>query len=144
MLRRALLIIVLPAASIAAACGNNQIPTTPSSIIPTRSNEIFGGTLAPGDSQFYSFSVAQSGPTDVTLLSLRPAGVATSTLNIVVGIGLGTPAGTGCALSSAINTAPGLTKQLSATTNVNTYCVKIADIGNLMGAVDYTVRILHF
>jgi hypothetical protein len=137
------LVIALAAAVMCAACGKDTT-TSPSTTAATlRGTEVFGGTLGVGTSQFYSFTVAQDGTTDVTLLSLRPVGVLTTTLTTVVGLGLGTPSGTECALRSALTTAPGLTKQISVTTNVSTYCVKIADVGNLTNAVDYTVRILH-
>ena len=66
-----------------------------------------------------------------------------ATLSPVVGLGLGTPQATDCALSNATNTTPGLKTQLSVATNISTYCVKIADIGNLTGAVDYTIRVVH-
>lgn len=136
-------VIALAAAVMCAACGKDAT-TSPSTTTETvRGTEVFGGTLGVGSSQFYSFTVAQDGTTDVTLLSLRPVGVLTTTLTTVVGLGLGTPSGTECALRSALTTAPGLTKQISVATNVSTYCVKIADVGNLTNAVDYTVRILH-
>lgn len=139
---RRVAIITLLATSICAACGDDTLTVTSPTTLE-KSTEVFGGTLDVGGSQFYSFTVAQDGTTDVTLLSLRPQGVATSTLGAVVGLGLGTPAGTDCALRSAITTSPSLTKQLTVATNASTYCVKIADTGNLTASVDYTIRILH-
>jgi hypothetical protein len=139
---RALTVLVF-AAAMAVSCGNDT-PTTPSTTTAdVRSNETFSATLSPGQSQFYSFTTVSPGTTDVTLVSLRPAGNLTATLNAVVGLGLGTPQMTDCALSSATTTAPSLKTQVSAATNVSTYCVKIADIGNLRGAVDYTIRVVH-
>jgi hypothetical protein len=139
---RALTLLVF-AVAIAASCGGDT-PTTPSTTTSdVRSNETFSATLSAGQSQFYSFTTVSAGTTDVTLVSLRPAGNLTATLNAVVGLGLGTPQMTDCALSSATTTAPGLKTQVSVATNVSTYCVKIADIGNLRGAVDYTIRVVH-
>jgi hypothetical protein len=139
-----LFLIALLAATMCAACGNDSTTTSPSTTAgPLRGSELFGGRLGVGDSQFYSFTVGASGTTDVTLVSLRPAGVLTSTLSTVVGLGLGTPSGTGCALRAAVTTAPGLTKQVSVATDPSTYCVKVADVGNLTAAEDYTIRILH-
>jgi hypothetical protein len=46
-------------------------------------------------------------------------------------------------LSNATNTTPGLKAQLNVPTSVSTYCVKIADIGNLTGPVDYNIRVVH-
>jgi hypothetical protein len=126
-----------------ASCGNDTTTTTPTTTETVRGTETFNGTLGIGQSQFYSFTTVSPGTTDVTLISTRPAGSITSTLNTVMGLGLGTPQGVDCALSSATTTASGLKSQLTATTNISVYCVKIADVGNLTGSVDYTVRIVH-
>jgi hypothetical protein len=138
---RAFLIALLTALA-SASCGTGTT-TSPTSTTPLRTDEVFGGQLGVGDSHFYSFTAVSPGTTDVTLVSLRPVGVKTSTLAPVVGLGLGTPSGTTCALSSALNTAPALSRQLSVTTDVSTYCVMIADVGNLTDTVDYTIRIVH-
>jgi hypothetical protein len=130
-------------AVIAAGCGDNATPTTPTTTSELRSNETFGATLNIGQSQFYSFTTISPGTTEITLISVRPAGSVSTTLSPVVGLGLGTPQATDCALSSATNTMPGLKAQVTVATNVSTYCVKIADIGNLTGAIDYTIRVVH-
>jgi len=139
---RALTLLALMAV-IAAGCGDNATPTTPTTTTELRSNETFGATLNIGQSQFYSFTTISPGTTDITLISVRPTGSLSTTLSPVVGLGLGTPQATDCALSSATNTMPGLKAQVTVATNVSTYCVKIADIGNLTGAVDYTIRVVH-
>jgi hypothetical protein len=133
---------LLAALVLTGACGKDN-PTSPTTGVAARSNEVFTGTIGVGGSQFYSFQVNNVGTTDVTLTSLRTPGSQTATVSTVVGLGLGTPQGTDCALASAITTAPALVKQITVTTNVQIYCVKIADVGNLRGALDYTVRILH-
>ena len=130
-------------AVMAAGCGDNSTTTTPTTTSELRGNETFGATLNPGQSQFYSFTTISPGTTEITLISIRPTGSMSTTLSPVVGLGLGTPQATDCALSSATNTTPGLKAQVSVATNISTYCVKIADIGNLTGAVDYTIRVLH-
>jgi hypothetical protein len=142
MVRAALLALLT--ATLCTACGKDTT-TSPSTTTtdPARFSDVFGGTLAVGQSQFYSFTVGAAGSTEVTLLSLRPSGVPTTTLSTVVGLGLGTPQGTDCALRSATTTTPALARQLTVTTEPSIYCVKVADIGFLSGAVDYTVRVLH-
>ena len=128
---------------LAAGCGNDNTTTSPTTTSDVRNNETFSATLNVGQSQFYSFTAISPGTTDITLVSIRPSGAVASTLSPVMGLGLGTPQATDCALSSAVNTTPGLKSQLTVTTNVSVYCVKIADIGNLTGAVDYTIRVVH-
>jgi hypothetical protein len=134
---------VLAAMLATAACGDDTSTTAPSTDAPARSNEVFSGRLEVGGSQFYSFQIGNAGTTDVTLTGLHPPGVATANVTAIIGLGLGTPAGTDCALSTALTTAPGLTRQITVSTNVQVYCVKVADIGNLRSAVDYTVRVVH-
>jgi hypothetical protein len=137
------LVLLIFGAVAAASCGNNATTTSPTTTSDLRNNETFSATLNVGQSQFYSFTTISPGTTDVTLVSIRPSGNVTATLSPVVGLGLGTPQATDCALSNATNTTPGLKTQLSVATNISTYCVKIADIGNLTGAVDYTIRVVH-
>ncbi len=105
--------------------------------------EYFSGTLPPDTPQFYSFTSSVGGTTDITLISLRPPGVVTETLSDVVALGLGTPAGTGCAVATSVNAAPGLIAQLSTATTATTYCVDIRNAGTLTGSADFTIRILH-
>ena len=141
---RAVVLAVL-AAITAAGCGKDTTTTTPTTTSTTdiRNNETFSASLSVGQSQFYSFSTISPGTTDVTLISIRPAGSIATTLSPVVGLGLGQPQGTDCALSNATTTTPGLKSQLTVTTNISVYCVKIADVGNLTGTVDYTIRVVH-
>lgn len=129
-------------ALLCAACGNSPTsPTTPTST--ARGTETFSGTLAVRGTEFFSFSVVNAGTTDITLLSLRPAGAATPALASEMGLGLGTPAGIGCALSNATRVRPALAAQLSTTTAPTIYCVAISDVGNLSGDVNFTIRIVH-
>ena len=137
-------IVALFIAVMTASCGKDDTTTSPTTPTETiRGTETFNGTLGIGQSQFYSFTTVSPGTTDVTLISTRAAGSITATTSSVMGLGLGTPQGTDCALSSAITTSSGLKSQLTASTNISVYCVKIADVGNLTGSVDYTVRIVH-
>lgn len=137
------LVPLLLSTLVAAGCGKDNTPTTPTTTEPLRNTETFGATLNVGQSQFYSFTTISPGTTEVTLVSIRPSGNVADTLGTVVGLGLGMPQGTDCALSNATTTGPGLKSQLNAATNISTYCVKIADVGNLTRAIDYTIRVVH-
>jgi hypothetical protein len=128
-------------ATLAAACSKS--PTTPTDVTPTTQSEIYTGQLTVGGSQFYSFTTVTAGTTDITLTGLRPLNGPSAPFSAAIGVGLGIPQGTDCALSNAITTTPGLSKQLSVATNVSIYCVKIADIGQLTGPIEYTVRVVH-
>jgi hypothetical protein len=137
------ILTTLAAALLCASCGGDSGTSPTTTTETSRSTENFSGTLALFGSQFYSFTVTTSGTTDITLLSLTPAGAATPALTSEVGLGIGTPAGTGCALSSAATVRPALITQLSTTTAPTIYCVNISDLGNLADSVKFTIRIVH-
>jgi uncharacterized lipoprotein YajG len=137
-------LVLLGGALLWAGCGGSATTTTsPTATAPVRNTETFGATLNVGQSQFYSFTTLSSGTTDVTLVSIRPSGTPTVALHPVLNVGLGTPQGTDCAPANAVTAAPGLAAQLTVPTGISIYCVRIADIGNLATAVDYTVRVVH-
>jgi len=126
---------------LTAACGGNNNPSTPTTpALP--SSEVFTGTLAAQGSSFYSFTVAASGNVSITLASLVPKAPGPA-VNTVMGLGVGTPDGTTCAVTNSVTTAPGLTAQLVNSLTPATYCAKIYDLGQLTGPVDFAVRIVH-
>jgi hypothetical protein len=125
----------------AVACSKDTTATTSPSTAATTTTELFTGTLAVGDLQFYSFTVTQSGSAVVTLASLQSA--PRTTLSSAVGIGVGVPAGTGCATTTTMNVVPGLTAQLSAPLSPGIYCVDVYDIGTLTGPATFAVRLVH-
>ena len=98
---RLLLALVLAAAI--TGCGKDA--TTPTSATTTTTGaaitatRLFSGTLAAKDTQFYSFTVAQDSGVFVTLASVTATDSRAATTTSV-GIGLGVPRGTGCALST--------------------------------------------
>ncbi|MGC4084880.1 MAG: hypothetical protein QM736_22895 [Vicinamibacterales bacterium] len=123
-------------------CGDDS-PTTPSTSTPTSSTELFTGTLSPGGSSFYSFTVTNAGTVSITLASLASSRVGL-VLPSRLTIGLGVPNGFGCATTSTVDTAPGLTAQLTASgAKDNIYCVNLADPGVLTGDVLFVIRIVH-
>lgn len=127
---------------LTVSCGggdnNPSTPTTP--VLPQ--SEVFIGTLGVQESSFYSFTVAASGNVSITLASLVPKAPGPA-LSKVMGLGVGTPNGTECAVTNSVTTAPGLTAQLVNSLTAATYCTKIYDLGELTGPVDFAVRIVH-
>lgn len=142
------LLALVAAAALAASCQN--APTAPTNTTPARVPQYFSGVLNPGESAFYSFTVAATADTDVTLVSLLPNQAASPALAIPMSIGLGTPAGTDCRTSSTVTTPPGLSPQVTGPTTAtisssaaSIYCARIADIGKLTGPVAFIVKIVH-
>lgn len=134
--------VLLAMASFGAGCGENgESPASPSPV-PATSTRLFAGTLPVQGSGFYSFEMSRAGIVDVTLVSLT-AGTRGTTLNTVVALGTGTPNGTRCDLTTSVDTAPGLTSQLTSARGSGVHCVALVDVGHLTTAVNFTVRIVH-
>jgi hypothetical protein len=127
----------------AAACDNSgpststsNSTTSPSATLRT---ETFTGTVAVGSSDFQSFTAAQAGEVDVTLTAAGPPPT------IFMGLGVGTPSGSTCALftGASVNTQAGALAQLAGTVNAGPYCVEVYDIGNQIAPITYTVTVAH-
>lgn len=130
---------------LCAGCNNdtNQTPTAPSTNSASTSNtSFFSGTLAPHGSTFYSFTLTQAGTVRLTLAVLT-FGTRNPTPTAIVGLGFGTPAGTGCSLTTSLNTGAGLVAQINSASSAGTFCVEIFDVGNLDRPVDFVIRIVH-
>ena len=121
-----------------AACGGNSA-TAPSTTTPSGSSENFTGSLAVQGSSFYSFTVAATETVSLSLASLTANGIGASAS--VVRLGLGVPIGTDCVVNNSVDTAAGLTTQLTSSVTPDVYCAKISDIGNLAGPANFTIRI---
>ena len=135
------LLMLLGAASVAAACSGNSTTTTAPSTPASPSARVFVATLVTHGASFYSFTLTTPGTVELTLVSVALVdGGATQTTTM--GIGTGTPNGSACDLTNEINTAPGLTAQLKTALGVGTYCVKVFDIGTLKAPVNVGVRIV--
>jgi len=131
------------AACGAVGCGKSSTSTSPSTTTSTPSTEYFNGTLAPAASSFYSFTVTNPGAVSVTLASTTTAKVGPA-VPARVTLGLGTPNGFGCAVSTSADVTAGLSTQLSNPSEAaGIYCVSVADPGDLSTDVLFVVRIVH-
>jgi len=137
-------LIVAFVALSCAACGDN--PTSPSdtsSTTATTSTSGFELTVAPRSDGFYSFTTSSDGPVTITLASVT-IGRSASAVPVAMRIGLGVPVGEGCSVTTAIDVTPSLTAQLGlATVTAGTYCIDVADIGNLSTDAVVAVRFTH-
>jgi len=135
-------VLALLVAAMGAACGGSQSPTTPSTTTSSGSSETFSGSLAVQGSSFYSFTVATSETVSVSLASLAPTATGPASTS-VIHLGLGVPLGTDCSVTNVVDTAAGLAAQITAPISPDVYCVKISDIGNLAGPMNFVIRIGH-
>ena len=121
-------------ATLVAASGCGSKTTAP---LVTTTVEQFASRLQEKGSAWRSVTVATAGDVTMQLVSVTQAGV-------VMNLGIGTISGTQCVILASVDTAANasaVAPQLTRTVGVGTYCVRIADIGNLTQLVDFTIRI---
>ena len=129
--------------SLTTACSNPAAPENQGPAPP--SVKQFVGLLDPGGFQFFSFTVANIGTTELTLQVLRPADTPLPALSTPLTLMVGTPLGESC--SSPLNelvVQPALVPQISIPTTPNTYCAALSDpAGQLPLSAYFSVRIVH-
>jgi hypothetical protein len=141
-MRGGALAITLALAIVTMGCGDDT-PTSPSSTSSTTTSSItFAGTLDVGGSRFYSFTNTASGSVTALLASVAVADTRLP-LTVPLEIGVGVPAGTGCATTVQQLVAPGLVSQLSVSLASGTFCLRVADAGELRAPVTFAVRFTH-
>jgi hypothetical protein len=136
---------IAAALAIAAiACANDT--TSPSSTTTETTtvtqSELFTGSLSPRESSFYSFTTTTAGTVAITLASVTVSRPGPPT-DVQMELGIGQPAGTGCALTSSLNASAGLVAQLTSPVETGIYCVNVSDPGTLTAPVSFAVRIAH-
>ena len=128
--------LIAGALVIATACDKSS-PTTPAAFTPL--TEVFVGSVDPGGSPFYSFTVSESDWVGVTFASETASSGSALATNLKLGLGI--PSGTGCSVSTAVTTSPGLSAQISRAMDAGIYCVDLADAGSLVDTTNFVVRI---
>lgn len=105
------------------------------------SSEIFSGTLSPQGTQFKAFSLTFSASTAITLASLTTS--PTNVVSVPMTLMFGTPAADllSCTASNTQTVTPSLTTHYTQNLVTGTYCVAIADPGNLTGDTNFAIRI---
>ena len=124
----------------AAACSDSVETPTSATTTTGPAAILFSGTLQPRSSRFYSYTLTSVGTVTAMLASLERNGVP---VDNALELGLGIPAGTGCAVSTAASTTTALIPQLRQDAGLGTYCVRIADVDGLPAAMNFTIRVVH-
>ena len=141
-MRGAALLITAGQAFVTAGCGDDT-PTSPSSSSTSATSTItYAGTLAVGGARVYSFTNAAAGSVTALLASVA----ATDTrlpLAVPLELGIGVPAGTGCATTSTQLVAPGLVSQMTVSLTAGTFCLRVSDAGELRAPASFAVRFSH-
>ena len=138
------LLTVALLAALTAACGNDS-PTSPTETTSTSTatSITYTGTLEPGASRFYSFTNAAAGSVTAFLASVTATTDSRVPLAVPLELGVGMPAGTGCATTTTQVVGPGLVSQLSVSLAAGVFCLRVGDPGELKSPVSFAVRFTH-
>jgi len=131
---RGLALAMLCALTVAGCGGDNNLPTTPTTPLPSTS--IFASHVTVGGSAARNFP-SRSGTITVRLrdtLARTP-----------LGLGLGLPYGgvSNCTLNTTVEATPSTEPQISATVDAGSYCVVVYDLGTLTATTDFDVLIVY-
>ena len=123
-----------------SACGGGDSTGSVLAAPTTLVTESFTGTVVVGASDFHTFSASTGGAINVTLTAAGPPST------IYMGIGVGTPGASACALltNGSVVAPAGITAQLSGTISAGTYCVSVFDVANETAPVTYAVTVTHY
>jgi hypothetical protein len=128
---------------LAATAGCTNDPDTvvsgPSNLGPTSFTQVFSGTLLPGGSQSYAFTLAAGAPLRVSLSSLTD--LAENPVSSSLRLTFGRPQGTGCGALQTVTVPASLATHLIFQPSAGTYCVGVADVGQLSASAVFGVRI---
>lgn len=145
--RHQLMAIIAGLTILLGACSDSSSPTTPSPVDPTppaeevpTTTERWDTVVPVGGAVFFSFSVGQRGPINVTLLSVSGQFVPPT---VMLGLGIGTPDGTICVTTTSITAQAGTAPQVTGTFDPGLYCAAVSDVGNLFAPATVSVSIEH-
>lgn len=140
MMARRLLFAAL--ATFCVGCGDEDAATAPTDTEQAFTSVTYTGTLEAGAARFYSFTNNASGSVTVFLASVTSVD-SRQPVVVPLEIGIGIPAGTGCATTTTQLVTPGLVTQLNASLAAGVYCVRVADAGAIESPITFAVRFVH-
>lgn len=128
--------VVLTGALFASGCSDNT-PTAPTQPEVVTTTETFTGTININGAATHSFFTTTVGQVNATLTVLDPA-------DRTISMTLGTWNGVSCAIVIANDKAV-VTSVVTGTvsTSSGSLCVRVSDVGSLIGPTNYEVQVVH-
>ena len=137
---RTLTLLVLFIAGTTACEETLSVPSAPTQppLVSQATTQVFTGTLSPGGTQSVAINVG-SVPIRVSLSSLTDS--AGTPLPQSLRLTFGVPQGTGCGALHTTTTPANLSTHLQMLVTGGTFCIGVADIGQLSGDATYAIRV---
>ena len=130
-------------AAVMAACGDDTATSpTDTDTTATTTSVTYTGTIDVGGSRFYSFTNTAAGSVTAFLASVTAPDTRLP-VSAPLEIGVGVPAATDCATTTAQIVSPSLASQMTVSLAAGVFCLRVADAGELKGPVTFAVRFIH-
>jgi hypothetical protein len=142
-------LVLIPLLTLMVAACHKDTTTSPTSTTTTTTTnpiasptttDSFDGQLGILSTTYFTYDVTVYGTVNATLVSISGAGVPST---VQVRLALGTVTDDSCAATSTATATAGSTAQLTTTEQPGTYCVSVADVGNLSRPAAFTVTVAH-
>ena len=130
-------ILALVLAFAAAGCSSDVATSPTDTTTPTTITDDFAGTIGVNGAATHTFTVNQAGSVTATLVSVSPDDT------IRVGFSLGTWNGASCQTVLSRDAAVAGNAIIGATTSGGVLCVRVYDIGQIVGPTDYQITAVH-
>jgi hypothetical protein len=101
--------------------------------------ETFASNLTVLGAASRTFSVSQSGTATITLQNLGNS----STLRAGIGVGIPKEDGSGCILTTSLQTTAGSTPLVTSAIDPGTYCIRIFDLGQFTDTTSFSITLKH-
>jgi ABC-type nitrate/sulfonate/bicarbonate transport system permease component len=123
---------------LAAGCGDDTTTsTTPTTPTPVTVVETFSGTLNRNGGVTHTFATGASGTVTATLTAVSPDSA------LVLGLSLGTWNGVACQVVLASDKAVQGAVVTGVVSSTGNLCVRLYDVGNIVGTTTYEVQVVH-
>ena len=131
---------------VAGACGGSDVtsPSLPESTTTPDAapsiSESWTDTVPIGGMVWYSFSMAQRGTVQLTLLSVNGRSVPP---DATLGLAVGVLSGSSCATPAPTSAQAGSAPQLTGTYDAGLHCASVSDVGELVAPAVVSLAVAH-
>jgi hypothetical protein len=130
--RMPLLLLAMLAAIACDSTTTTTTPTTPG----TTTTETFSGSISMNGAITHQFAASARGNVSATLTSVGPD-------DAIIGFSLGTWNGNSCQVLIVNDAAAQGANVIGTVSGVGNLCVRVYDVGKLIGSATYTVDVTH-